>query len=297
MEKGQYTTGISIGDGSGLTGTGEVAIVVAGATSNAIPAKFSTTAIQPNLDGSDGTQGFDLGTSDLYYKKLHIRDIDATGAIVVAGAIDGKGDLTLKDGSDVQKFNVSATNGNVDAEGSLDVGGDITGGGTLQIAGAITLAASSGSPDIGSASEGFGDIYGNTFSGTAASARYADLAENYVADAEYEPGTVVVFGGDAEITVTGTKADHRVAGVVSTAPAYLMNSHQEGEYVAAVALTGRVPCKVLGPVAKGDILVAAAVPGYAVVDNDATAGRIIGKALENAQDNVKSIIEIVVGKA
>ena len=297
LEKGQYTTGISIGDGSGLTGTGEVAIVVAGATSNAIPAKFSTTAIQPNLDGSDGTQGFDLGTSDLYYKKLHIRDIDATGAIVVAGAIDGKGDLTLKDGSDVQKFNVSATNGNVDAEGSLDVGGDITGGGTLQIAGAITLAASSGSPDIGSASEGFGDIYGNTFSGTAASARYADLAENYVADAEYEPGTVVVFGGDAEITVTGTKADHRVAGVVSTAPAYLMNSHQEGEYVAAVALTGRVPCKVLGPVAKGDILVAAAVPGYAVVDNDATAGRIIGKALENAQDNVKSIIEIVVGKA
>ena len=142
----------------------------------------------------------------------------------------------------------------------------------------------------------FNTVYATTFSGTATTARYADLAEKYLADEAYEPGTVVVLGGTEEITVTSTKDDHRVVGVVSTNPAYLMNSELEGQHPTDVAMTGRVPCKVIGIVVKGDMLVASAVPGYAIVNNDPKPGSIIGKSLENKPDSGKSTIEIIVGK-
>ena len=150
--------------------------------------------------------------------------------------------------------------------------------------------------DIGTASLKYKDIYATTFRGTATEAYYADLAENYNADAEYEPGTVLVFGGDAEVTTTSSRADRRVAGVVSTNPAYLMNSHAEGDNVVALALQGRVPCKVIGKVAKGDMLVASAVPGYAMVDNDSKIGTVIGKAVETKLDLDKGVVEVVVGR-
>ena len=139
-------------------------------------------------------------------------------------------------------------------------------------------------------------VYATTFSGTATTARYADLAEKYLADDKYEPGTVVVLGGTQEITVTSIKDDHRVVGVVSSNPAYLMNSELEGEYPTDVAMTGRVPCKVIGLVAKGDMLVASAIPGYAVVNNNPKPGSILGKSLENKSDGAKGTIEIIVGK-
>jgi hypothetical protein len=145
--------------------------------------------------------------------------------------------------------------------------------------------------DIGSASFAYNVIYG-----TATSARYADLAENYVADEEYEPGTVLVFGGDHEVTIGSIKGDTRVAGVVSTNPAHLMNSAQEGEHVVALALQGRVPTKVLGKVQKGDLLVTSPIPGYACVDNSARSGTVIGKALENKTTDERGVIEAVIGK-
>ena len=142
----------------------------------------------------------------------------------------------------------------------------------------------------------FNTVYATTFSGTATTARYADLAEKYLADEAYEAGTVVVLGGTEEITVTSTKDDHRVVGVVSTNPAYLMNSELEGTHPTDVAMTGRVPCKVIGLIAKGDMLVASGVPGHAVVNNNPKPGTIIGKALENKADSGKGTIEIIVGK-
>jgi len=149
---------------------------------------------------------------------------------------------------------------------------------------------------IGSSTNKWNTVYASVFSGTATEALYADLAENYLGDGTYEPGTVLVFGGDAEVTVTNSKGDRRVAGVVTTNPAYLMNSMLEGEHVTAVALQGRVPCRVLGKVSKGDLLVSSAVPGYAIVDNDAKVGTVIGKALENKEDDGKGVIEVVVGR-
>jgi hypothetical protein len=141
--------------------------------------------------------------------------------------------------------------------------------------------------------DGSSDIYANLFRGTATTARYADLAENYLGDVKYEEGTVVMFGGDAEVTLAldGTR---KVAGVVSTNPAHLMNDGLKGETVVALALQGRVPCKVVGKICKGDMLVAAG-NGYARAEEDPKMGQVIGKALEDF-DGDHGVIEVVVGR-
>jgi len=150
--------------------------------------------------------------------------------------------------------------------------------------------------NIGTNNFKYNTVYANLFSGTALEAFYADLAENYLGDQDYEPGTVLVFGGEYELTTTDQKGDRRVAGVVSTEPATLMNSALEGKFVIPLALQGRVPCKVIGRVDKGDMLVTSAIPGYAIVNNDPKVGTVIGKALESKTDDSKGIIEVVVGK-
>jgi len=149
---------------------------------------------------------------------------------------------------------------------------------------------------IGTASLRYNTIHASVFNGTATNAKYADLAEMYAADDAYEPGTVVVFGGEEEVTITSRKGDRRVAGIISTNPAHLMNSELEATNPVAVALQGRVPCQVLGKVDQGDLLVSSATPGYAIVDNEAKTGSIIGKALEHKKDPGKGIIEVVVGR-
>ena len=139
---------------------------------------------------------------------------------------------------------------------------------------------------------------GGVFSGTATSAQYADLAEKYLADEEYEPGTVLIIGGDAEVTACEKYRDSRLAGVVSTNPAYLMNTNLEGENVVELALMGRVPCKVTGLINKGDLLTTSSTKGVATVYNssDYIPGTIIGKALESYSDSSVGVIEILVGK-
>jgi hypothetical protein len=154
---------------------------------------------------------------------------------------------------------------------------------------AIVNGGTTGTGNIGSSSSTF-----NTVFAKATTAQYADLAECYAADAEYAPGTVVDFGGDAEITLSPIDASPRVAGVISTNPAHLMNSHLEAEFVAAVALVGRVPTLVQGTVMKGDAMVSAG-NGRARAENDPKISTVIGKALENFIGD-EGIIEIVVGK-
>jgi len=129
---------------------------------------------------------------------------------------------------------------------------------------------------------------------TATAAYYADLAERYEADAVYEPGTVLVIGGKKEVTVTTTFADTRVAGVVSKNPAYLMNKDAgNDETHPAIALKGRVPCKVTGYVKKGDLIVTSSIAGYGCAANSVFGGAIIGKALETQSEGF-GIIEIMV---
>ena len=119
-----------------------------------------------------------------------------------------------------------------------------------------------------------------------------------MADTNYAAGTVVVFGGDAEITQSTTDHDSRVAGVISTDPAYLMNNgHPIGTY-HPVALTGRVPCQVQGPVTKGQVLVTGTEPGTAQAIDPAKfqPGVVIGKSLETITDNSVQTIEVAVGR-
>jgi hypothetical protein len=125
----------------------------------------------------------------------------------------------------------------------------------------------------------------------------ADLAEYYEGDAEYEVGTVVVFGGDKEITVTDQMNDTRLAGVVSHTEkaAFVMYDECPG-LKNLVALAGRVPVKVVGRVKKGDMLTTAATPGYAVRATTPTLGAIIGKALEDKDYGEAGIIEVAVGR-
>jgi len=162
-----------------------------------------------------------------------------------------------------------------------------------------TFTVTSNATDANTAStivarDASGNFSAGTITATATTAQYADLAENYTADADYEAGTVVSFGGDAEVTANGVDMDRRVAGVVSTDPAHLMNAYCAGEHVVALALQGRVPCKVTGPVAKGDIMVAAG-NGMARAEADPKVGTVIGKALE-AHEGGEGVIEVAVGR-
>jgi hypothetical protein len=141
----------------------------------------------------------------------------------------------------------------------------------------------------------FGNLRGNFFEGTAFRALFADLAEWYSSDKEYEPGTVVIFGGDAEITTTNIFGDARVAGVVSTNPAYMMNTGLAG-LRACIALVGRVPVKIVGRVKKGDMITTSAIPGFAAKAIDPKIGTIIGKALQDKDTSESGIIEVVVGR-
>lgn len=137
------------------------------------------------------------------------------------------------------------------------------------------------------------------FRGTATSAEYADLAERYSADAVYEPGTVVKIGGTHEITQTVVQGDPDVFGIVSTNPAFEMNSGAgNDETHPYVALAGRVPCKVVGKVYKGQRVISCHTPGHAIADPGTgifDSRVVIGRALENKTDDGAGVIEVVVG--
>ena len=177
-------------------------------------------------------------------------------------------------------------NGNLTSTGANTMG-------TLTMSGTLTsqgiLPDTTLTYDIGSTSKKYNTVYAK-----ATSAQYADLAEVYEADADYEVGTVVIFGGEKEITISNMGNDTRVAGVISENPAYLMNSGSEG---LPVALMGKVKCKVSGYIRKGDMLSTHAKhQGVAKKAHDPAPGTIIGKALEDHDSEEIGTINIVVGR-
>ena len=220
-----------------------------------------------------------------------------SGTLVVTGGVGVSG--TVYAGG----FNGPLT-GNVSGNVTGDVTGNVTGN-VSGTAGSITNQANSATITATSANEANkivlrdvnGDFSANIITGTATQARYADLAERYAADKEYKPGTVVIFGGTAEITQSNKYMDRRVAGVISTNPAHLMNAEAGNDKThPAVALQGRVPCKVVGKVQKGDMLVTSTIPGVAIAAEDPAVGTVIGKALENYDSDHIGLIEVVVGR-
>ena len=243
-------------------------------TSNTVAAGSTVELVRGNMATNDQFRILVGGASNAGYAEIATAD-DGTEPIYVRqynGVFTSVArTLTLLDGS-----------GNTTTPGSLTVGNGIF--------------TSTAGKDIGASGTRFGTVFAGTFDGTATEAFYADLAENYLGDAAYEPGTVLVFGGDEEVTVCSKKGDTRVAGIVTTNPAHLMNSHLKGEHVVGVALTGRVPCKVIGKVSKGDMLVTSAVPGYAIVNNEPGIGQVIGKAVGTKDTEERGIVEVVVGR-
>ena len=180
---------------------------------------------------------------------------------------------------------IATTNGNITAT--------VSGTEILKITSAgIENSRANGVGNIGNST-----TYFNTVFAKATSAQYADLAEMYIADAVYPPGTVLIFGGTHEVTASSISHDPRTAGVVSTNPSYLMNSGLAGPNTAAVALTGRVPCWVQGPVAKGDRLVNIDTGVAGRLDMDKyEVGCVIGKSLEAIKDSSLHLIEIAIGR-
>ena len=175
---------------------------------------------------------------------------------------------------------------------------------TNAIATKLALAGGTMSGDIamgGNDITGGGDATFTNFNGTATYAKYADLAERYAADATYEEGTVVSFGGEAEVTSAQGYGSTKIAGVVSTKPAFAMNSEAgSSETHPYIALQGRVPCKVTGTVSKGDILVASEISGVATVwlENsvDPRMTAYVGIAIEDKTTDGEGYVEVKVGK-
>jgi hypothetical protein len=172
-----------------------------------------------------------------------------------------------------------------------DINATISGTSILSItADGIINNQANGIGNIGSSSRYFNRVFA-----TSTSALYADLAEIYESDENYEAGTVLIFSGSKEVTVTSQSHDPRVAGVVSTNPAYLMNTKLSG---VPIALTGRVPCLVKGPVNKGDLLTTSDTAGVAqAVDKTSwVPGCVVGKSLEVIENSDIVKIEIAVGR-
>jgi hypothetical protein len=191
-------------------------------------------------------------------------------------------DSQTLDGLDSTQFLRSDTNGTL--TGNLVVNGSVG-------VNSLINNNANGVGNIGSSS-----TYFNTIFAKATSAQYADVAERFAADAEYEAGTVVELGGSAEITRSTAELSETVFGVISTRAAYLMNSAAGSDAThPPVAMTGRVPVRVVGQVAKGDRLVSAgnglarsAKPG------EATAFNVIGRSLVAKEDTQEGTVEAIV---
>jgi len=213
--------------------------------------------------------------------------------------------FVVKNGLEVGGLTIFAANGGIATSGAISTTGGFDGvdataitNGTTNVQtyenGNVRISAGGESNVAVFADNGLHLGAGNYLYGQATSAQYADLAEKYTADAELEPGTVVHFGGEAEVSQCDVDHCTAVAGVVSTAPAYRMNDGLEAEHVAMVGLTGRVPTKVTGPVHKGDMMVSAG-NGMARAEANPKVGAVIGKALENWEGG-EGVIEVVIGK-
>ena len=256
------TTANLVSVGNITTGTWSANIgAVSGANLTAVPGANITGTISSSVLGNStvyiGTTAIALNRSSA---SQSLTGINIDGSAGTAGTV------------------TTAAQGNITSVGTLT---------SLTVSGAIKPNAN-GTVDLGDGTHYFGTIYG-----LATSAKYADVAEIYVADKEYEPGTVVMFGGEKEITATYIYGSTAVAGVISTNPAYLMNNETAG---LPVALLGRVPCKVVGPVSKGDFIVSSNMLGVGIGSKFYIPGAVIGKSLVNKDTDQVELIEVVVGR-
>jgi hypothetical protein len=236
-----------------------------------------------------------------------IQDTDITfkvndgGSTTTVMTIDGsESRIGIGTTTPTTKLQISGTTTSTAFAGPLtgNVAGNLTSSGantmgTLAMAGTLTSKAivpdTDDTYDIGTSSVGYSTVHAK-----ATSAQYADLAEIYETDSTYDVGTVMIFSGEKEVTQSTISNDTRVAGVISENPAYLMNNKSEGQ---AIALVGKVKCKVHGTISKGDLLTTCEEhPGCAKTTTSPVLGSVVGKAMEDKASDGESVILISVGR-
>ena len=279
----------SVGTLTSLTSTGTIAAnqVQAGVLGNsgALLTGSLTTAAQGNIT-SVGTL-----TSLTTSGNITAQTANVYAAYVVAN-------------SGLSGTLITSAQTNITSIGTL---GSLTVSGTTNLQGTTNLSRTNITSDftptganlsviIGNTTNWFSSVYAQNFYGTSVFAKYADLAENYISDTVAAPNAIMVIGGDEEITVSTVSHDSRVIGVMSQNPAYLMNSEIDG-IGSAIALAGRVPVQVRGPIARGDCVVSSNIVGVGEKLNMSkyTPGCIVGKALVAINDDSIQTIEVVIG--
>ena len=247
------------------------------------------------VDGTGAIIANTVQDTDIIFK------VNDGGSITTVMTIDGaESRIGIGTTTPTTKLQVSGTTTSTAFAGPLtgNVTGNITSTGansmtTLTMGGNLTSKAivpdTDASYDIGTSLKKYNTVYAK-----ATSAQYADLAEIYETDSTYDVGTVMIFGGEKEVTQSTISNDTRVAGVISENPAYLMNNKSEGQ---AIALVGKVKCKVHGTISKGDLLTTCEEhPGCARTTTSPVLGSIVGKAMEDKASDGESVILISVGR-
>lgn len=238
-------------------------------------------------DFTVGVSGSDISLSNATSDGDILIKVNDGGVVSTAITIDGATNRVLVAGAPTDGLGI-ATKAYVDSQVSGS-GALATSGGTMS--GDILV---SGSVDFGSSGTRINEVFATTFNGVASSAKYADLAENFVPDNNYAPGTIVSLGGVEEITSVNEDLSSNVFGVISNRPAYLMNSDQENG--APVAIAGRVPVRVTGRINKGDRLVSAGngVARAANKDESINAFNVIGRAIQTKNTTKEGTVEAFV---
>ena len=251
-----------------LTGEAIVGGLIQAQGNVTTPARMSTGNLNVNTFATIGTTLVTGGTATL--NALVVNTSSAVGTTLTVGANATVNGLTvntsetvtgtLRSFAGIQNTPIGNVTANSGAFTTLSTTAKSTLGANVDVTGNLNPSADV-TYYLGNASNRWETIFANTITANATTALYADLAEKYIPDQYYDPGTVVVFGGEQEITVTDQQGDTRVAGAISTQPAYVMNDGEENG--VPVALRGKIPVKIVGSVNKGDLLITSNVAGYA----------------------------------
>ena len=284
---------IGVWYGSGLSITGDLTVTGnATLSGNILGDRIQNGTSLIDIQSASGNANITIGAT------ANVAVFASTGAFIT-GLISASGNVTggnvltggLISATSTITSAANITGGNILTAGYISATGNVLGNVfTVNLGNTTTAIVNGGGNGIGNIGSTTG--FFNTIFGKATTAQYADLAENYLADADYAPGTVLDFDGSQEVTISTRDSSKRVAGVVSTNPAHLMNSTLDGSHVTAVALAGRVPTQVTGTIAKGDLMVSAG-NGRARAEANPSTGTVIGKSLENFNGG-EGTIEIVI---